>query len=92
MYRVEYTRRASREFRKLPREVQLRIGRAVDRLASDPRPPASEPLRGLDNARRVRVGSDRVLYSVQQRRIVVLVLRIGHRRDIYRHLKNLDTS
>jgi mRNA interferase RelE/StbE len=56
----------------------------IDALALDPRPPASKKLPGGEDLYRIRVGDYRVIYQVQARIVVVTVIRIGHRRDIYR--------
>ena len=63
--------------------VQRRIARRIDRLAEDPRADAVK-LRGTDDVWRARVGDYRVLYAIEDQRLVVLVIKIAHRRDVYR--------
>ena len=53
-------------------------------LAEEPRPPGSRKLTGSEDVFRIRVGDYRVLYSVEQRRLIVIVFKVGHRRDVYR--------
>lgn len=84
MYAVEFLPSAARELSKLEPSVRLRIARAVDRLAEDPRPSGAAKLRGSDDVWRVRVGEHRVLYAIEDDRLVVLVIRVGHRRSVYR--------
>lgn len=86
MYRVRFAPAARREFRKLPAEAQRRVAPRIDALARDPRPAAAKRLRGLPDALRIRVGDYRVVYSVTEEAVEVLVLRVAHRRDVYRGL------
>jgi len=83
-YDIEITQSAEKQLGKLPREDQLRIVRAVLALAEDPRPRGCRKLTGYDDVFRIRVGSYRVIYSIAERSLVVLVLKIGHRGDVYR--------
>ncbi len=85
-YRVSLQPTAKRELASLPVGVRRRIGRAVDALATDPRPSGSKRLAGRPAERicRIRVGDNRVLYEVRDTELVVLVIRVGHRREIYR--------
>ena len=61
-----------------------RVQAAIELLADEPRPPAGEPMVNGDGAWRVRVGDYRVIYDIEDDRLVVLVLAAGHRREIYR--------
>ena len=56
----------------------------IQALATDPRPPGCRKLTGLDDVFRVRVGRYRVLYSIEDRRLVIIVLKVGDRKDVYR--------
>ena len=84
VYRVEVARRALRVLSALPRREQQRIRAAIDLLAEQPRPPGAVRLVGEPHVHRVRVGDYRILYEIVDDRLVVLVVRIGHRRDVYR--------
>ncbi|MBI5576435.1 MAG: type II toxin-antitoxin system RelE/ParE family toxin [Deltaproteobacteria bacterium] len=77
---------AVRDLRKLPREVRKRIGRKLDELANEPRPADAKLLKGNEGFSRVRVGDYRIVYTIREKILVVLVVRIGHRKDIYRNL------
>lgn len=85
-YRVEITRDALRALTKLDKPVRRRVQSAIDGLSERPRPPGVIALQGLRGAYRLRVGNYRVVYTVEDSRLVVLVVDIGHRREIYRDL------
>lgn len=80
-YNIEFTTAAAREFRKLPPEVQARIGKAIDKLGKDPRPDGVKKL--SDGTYRIRVGDYRVLYHVHDNDLLIIVVRIGNRKDVY---------
>lgn len=82
-YRVEVRPAALRALRKLNPKVHPRIEGAITLLAEDPRPPASRPLTGRP-AYRVRVGDYRIIYTIQDDLLLVVVVTLGHRRDLYR--------
>ena len=67
-----------------PAERPIRIVRAMQALSIDPRPPGCRKLSGSDDVYRVRVGRYRVLYEIEGRRLVVIVLKVGDRTDVYR--------
>jgi mRNA interferase RelE/StbE len=83
MYAVELLASAAKALSRLDRSVQVRIARRIDRLAKDPRAGAFK-LPGNDDVWRVRIGDYRILYRIEDDRLVVLVIRIGHRREVYR--------
>lgn len=82
-YRVHIKRSAAKTLQTIARDERLRLIEAIDRLADNPG--AGSVLKGeLSGLRRLRVGSYRIVYEVQAQQLVVLVVRIGHRRDLYR--------
>lgn len=83
-YEVEVARRAVKSLARLPRREQQRVRAAIDLLADEPRPPGCVALKGEDRAYSVRVGDYRIVYEVHDDRLVVLVVRVGHRQDVYR--------
>lgn len=83
-YRITFARGAAKTFRGLHPQVSGRLKAAIQELAEDPRPPGSLQLNGGDGELRIRVGDYRVIYDVEEDELVVLVLRVGHRREIYR--------
>lgn len=82
-YTVEFGAKAARQFRKLGPAVRERLQPAIDALAMTPFPPGTQKLQGREGFR-LRVGKYRVLYEVHQARLLVLVVEVGHRRDVYR--------
>ncbi|MEJ2866437.1 type II toxin-antitoxin system RelE/ParE family toxin [Actinomycetospora sp. OC33-EN08] len=83
-YRVEIAPAALRQLRKLDHVARRRVQAAVELLADDPRPPGAVKLSGGDGEWRVRTGDYRVVYEIQDGALLVLVVAVGHRRDIYR--------
>lgn len=82
-YSVSIKRSALKALERIAREDRLRIVEAIDRLATNPS--AGGVLKGeFGGLRRIRVGAYRVVYELRDDVLVVLVVRIGHRRDIYR--------
>jgi mRNA interferase RelE/StbE len=75
---------AEKQLRELPRPDLQRVIVAIRALAGDPRPRGCHKLRGYEDVFRIRVGHYRIIYSVQDRQLVVIILKVGHRRDIYR--------
>ena len=84
MYRVEFASRARRMFRNLPADVQRRLDPAIQALRQDPRPPGCKKLSGEEFLWRIRVGDYRIVYQIQDNELLVLVVKVGHRREIYR--------
>jgi mRNA interferase RelE/StbE len=83
-YSIEFTVRAERELAALQQTDQLRIAKRIDSLATTPRPSGCKKLAGAQRLYRIRIGDFRVIYSIEDRKLLVLVIRIGNRRDIYR--------
>lgn len=81
-YRIELRPGAARALHKLDPAVSRRIQGAIALLAEDPRPPGARALPGRAGLR-VRVGDYRILYTVQDDVLLIVVVRLGHRRDIY---------
>ena len=81
-YRIELRPAAARALRKLDPQVARRVHAAIALLAEDPRPPASRPLRGRP-AWRVRVGDYRVIYTIEDDVLLIVLVTLGHRPDIY---------
>lgn len=85
-YSVSLTPAAQRSLRRLDRPVQRRRLDAVEALGADPRPHGAEALQGAHRLLRVRVGDYRVVYAVRDDQLLVLVVTLGHRGDVYRAL------
>jgi mRNA interferase RelE/StbE len=85
-YRIEVTPAAARQLRKLDPHARRRVQAAVELLAQEPRPSGAKKLVGGDREWRVRTGDYRIVYEIHDEVLLVLVLAMGHRRDIYRGL------
>jgi len=83
-YVVQIVPSARNALDELPRNAQERIVLALALLRDTPRPPHAKTLVGADDRWRIRVGDYRVIYQVADRELLVLVVCIGHRRDVYR--------
>ena len=81
-YRVTVAPSAARQLRKLAPDARRRIQAAIELLAVEPRPPAATRLVGGAGEWRVRTGDYRIIYEIDDNELVVLVLRMGHRREI----------
>ncbi|MBE3068681.1 MAG: type II toxin-antitoxin system RelE/ParE family toxin [Planctomycetes bacterium] len=83
-YRIVLTAEARRHMLAFPRGVARRVDACIRTLAETPRPPRTRKLKGAADLWRVRVGDYRVIYQIEDGRLLILVIRIGHRRDVYR--------
>jgi mRNA interferase RelE/StbE len=84
LYSIRFTPRAQRDFCALDRFVQQRLRRRIDRLGENPFPPGAQKLHADEPYYRIRVGNYRVIYQVEASQLVVVIVKIGHRKDVYR--------
>lgn len=82
-YVVSYASGVKKDFKTISREAQIRIVTAISRLTTDPRPSGAKKLSGLKYYR-IRVGDYRVIYDIHDGKLTILVVEVGHRREIYR--------
>jgi mRNA interferase RelE/StbE len=82
-YEVRLAPAAVRQLRKLDPPGRRRVQAAIDLLAEDPRPPGARQLVGGAGEWRVRTGDFRIIYDIQNEELLVLVVKVGHRRDVY---------
>jgi mRNA interferase RelE/StbE len=82
-YTIEWKRSAVKELRDLPNEAIGRIVRVVGQLAENPYPANIRKLVGSDHIYRIRVGDYRIIYSIFASALIVEIIRVGHRRDVY---------
>ena len=85
-YKIEWKQSARKELKGLGKPAIPRILKAVETLAEDPHPTGSRKIRGADRTYRVRVGDYRVVYSVEYNRLLVEIIRVGHRKEVYEKL------
>jgi mRNA interferase RelE/StbE len=84
VYRILLERAVERDLRRLSAEIHDRIIRAIQGLARNPRPPGCRKLTGTENDWRIRVGDYRVVYDIDDAVRLVRVIRVRHRREVYR--------
>jgi mRNA interferase RelE/StbE len=84
MYSILFSSRAKKELLALPGETILTLETKIDDLAKDPRPSGCKKLQGSDNEYRIRIGNYRVIYTIADVVKIVTVIKVGHRKDVYR--------
>jgi mRNA interferase RelE/StbE len=82
-YTIVIRPRAQRDIKKLPSEIQQKILKEISTLSDDPRPSGVKKLSGIENFYRIRIGNYRVIYSIQDEHLRILVVYVGHRGDVY---------
>lgn len=85
-YSVEFTRAAAKGFRTLPTKEKARVSQAIDHLADNPWSTRARALSGYPELFRIRVGNYRIVYQVEEENLVILIITVGHRKDVYRKL------
>ncbi|MET0983981.1 MAG: type II toxin-antitoxin system RelE/ParE family toxin [Steroidobacteraceae bacterium] len=83
-YELVFKKSVAKDLRALPQQDVKRLLQRIRALADDPRPPCCEKLSGLERYR-VRQGSYRVIYEIEDRRLIVLIVKVAHRRDVYKN-------
>ncbi len=83
-HEVRIAKRVAKSLASLERRAQQRVRAAIELLADDPRPPACVAMQGEDSVYRVRVGDYRIVYEVLDEVLLIQVVRVGHRREVYR--------
>lgn len=82
-YRIVFKKSVAKDLRPIPKKDVQRILKRIDGLADDPRPAGADKLSG-DEKYRIRQGNYRILYGIEDDIITVTIVKVGHRRDVYR--------
>jgi len=82
-YKIFFKRSVEKDFKTIPKKDLNRILDRIEKLAEDPRPSGSEKLTGQERYR-VRQGLYRIVYSIQDNELTIWVVKVGHRKDVYR--------
>jgi mRNA interferase RelE/StbE len=82
-YKVFFRKSVWKDFEAIPEKDLQRILKRIEMLGDDPRPPGCEKLTGEERYR-LRQGRYRIMYSIQGDELTVLVVKVGHRKDVYR--------
>ena len=85
-YRIEVKRSAAKALKKIPKPDIRRISNKIDNLSEDLPSPETTKMKGDNPFHRIRVGDYRIVYEIQDEVLVILIIKIGHRKDIYRNL------
>jgi mRNA interferase RelE/StbE len=89
-YEIRLSKLAAKQFRALSAPVQLRLKARIDALSLDPGPHGAKALKGVTGLFRIREGDYRVIYQVRDTELLVLVVKIGDRKTIYRRLAGIQ--
>ena len=85
-YRIEFKRSAAKALRKIPKSDQKRIADKIDDLSENLPDPATTKMKGDNPFHRIRVGDYRIIYEIQGDILLIVILKIGHRKEVYRRL------
>ena len=83
-YKIEFTKTAQKELKKQSVQIQKRLLLAIIRLSANPKKGSVRPMIGVSSWR-LRVGSYRVIYDINDNTLVILIIKVGHRRDVYKN-------
>ncbi|MBG0744843.1 MAG: type II toxin-antitoxin system RelE/ParE family toxin [Cylindrospermopsis raciborskii KL1] len=83
-YKIIITKSIQKQLDNLPSNIQDRVYEKISQLAEEPRPDGVAKLKGYDNEYRIRIGDYRLVYEIQDDKLIVLILQCKHRRDVYK--------
>lgn len=83
-YKVEWKNSAKKELKRLPRQVIAKVISAVEKLPDNHYPAGSKKLVGTEHTYRLRTGDYRIVYSIQNDRLIIEIIRVAHRKDVYK--------
>lgn len=86
-YQIEFSRSAKKQFKKLSLDIQKRVVVKINELAIEPRPNRAKKLQGNDSLYRIRVGDYRIVYEIKDNILLVTVIRVKHRSEVYKDKK-----
>lgn len=84
MYEIRFSTKAEKAYQKLPGDIRSRIDQKLNYLRLTPRGPDTKKLVGTENAYRTRVGTYRIVYEIEDDKLIVWILDVGHRSSIYK--------
>lgn len=83
-YQVEIKKVAVKFLKQIPEKISNKILLEIDALAENPYPPGYKKLKDTDNEYRIRIGDYRVIYSIYNEKLIIEIIKIGHRKDVYK--------
>ncbi len=84
IYEIEFTKAAEKQLADIPRTELKKLAKRIEKLAIDPFPQGHEKMKGHEELHRIRQGDYRILYTVFEKKLLILIVKIGHRREVYR--------
>ena len=88
-FSIKFTPTASRQFEKLPHRAQKIVAEAINSLAENPRPKQCRKIKGIKDHWRLKVGNYRVIYTIRETLLLVIIVRIADRKEVYMRLNEL---
>ncbi|MBN1841317.1 MAG: type II toxin-antitoxin system RelE/ParE family toxin [Deltaproteobacteria bacterium] len=85
-YSVEFRPAVLKNMKRLPKKELLRIKKKIDDLAENLPDPATTKMKGNNTFHKIRAGDYRIVYEIHEDRLVILVVKVGHRKDVYKRL------
>jgi len=85
LYKIEFLKTAEKKFYRLPKQIQERMAKKLEDLKTDPYPSGVKALKNGQGRLRLRVGDYRIIYRVENDILVILIITVGHRKNIYRN-------
>lgn len=86
LFRIVLKKSIAKDIRGIPASALKRIKNAIDQLRTNPYPDGHEKVRGYDRTYRIRIGRYRVIYEVEKTIRIITIIRIGHRKNVYKHM------
>ena len=86
-FSVEFRPAALKSIRRFPKKDLLRIKKKIDDLAGNLPDPNTTKMKGANSFHKIRSGDYRIIYEIHDDRLVILVVKIGHRKDVYKSIK-----
>ena len=85
MYTIDFAPRTEGQLNLIPKDIRKLIFERIDKLRTNPRPEGVEPLQGAEKGFfRIRQGDYRIVYSIQDQKLLILIVRIVHRKEVYK--------
>ena len=86
VYKIEYTADSTKELKRIPKKNVAKIIARIELLAADPFPQGNKKIKGKLKLWRIRIGDYRVIYSVEHKKLIIEIIRVRHRKDVYDNL------
>lgn len=83
MYKVVVSPAAEKQIKKLTKREQIKVIKRISKLSENPMPSSVKKLKGISSVFRVRQGDWRIIYEIENKKLIVLIVKVGHRRDVY---------